>query len=224
MLAAQRRRRIQELLRERSSISVKELGELLGVSEMTIRRDLRLLRSRDLQVAEAALTGESTAVEKTAETELSPETPLADRANMAYASTLVTHGQGRGVVTGTGDQTEIGRISEMISAAPDLETPLTRKMAAFSHKLLIAILGLAAVVVALGLWRREPLDEILSSAIALAVGAIPEGLPAAVTVTLAIGVARMARRRAIIRKLPAVETLGSTTVICSDKTGTLTQN
>ncbi|HEY9173500.1 MAG TPA: cation-transporting P-type ATPase [Verrucomicrobiae bacterium] len=186
--------------------------------------DLRLLATRDLQVAEAALTGESTAVEKTAETELSPETPLADRANMAYASTLVTYGQGRGVVTGTGDHTEIGRISEMISAAPDLETPLTRKMAAFSHKLLIAILGLAAVVVALGLWRREPLDEILSSAIALAVGAIPEGLPAAVTVTLAIGVARMARRRAIIRKLPAVETLGSTTVICSDKTGTLTQN
>lgn len=186
--------------------------------------DLRLVATRDLQVAEAALTGESTAVEKTAETQLSPDTPLADRVNMAYASTLVTYGQGRGVVTGTGDHTEIGRISEMISAAPDLETPLTRKMAAFSHKLLIAILGLAAVVVALGLWRREPLDDILSSAIALAVGAIPEGLPAAVTVTLAIGVARMARRRAIIRKLPAVETLGSTTVICSDKTGTLTQN
>ena len=186
--------------------------------------DLRLVATRDLQVAEAALTGESTAVEKTAGAELSPDTPLADRANMTYASTLVTFGQGRGVVTGTGDHTEIGRISEMISAAPDLETPLTRKMAVFGHKLLVAILGLAAVVVALGLWRREPLDEIVSSAIALAVGAIPEGLPAAVTVTLAIGVARMARRRAIIRKLPAVETLGSTTVICSDKTGTLTQN
>lgn len=186
--------------------------------------DLRLVTTRDLQVAEAALTGESTAVEKTAETELSPETPLADRANMVYASTLVTYGQGRGVVTGTGDDTEIGRISEMISAAPDLDTPLTRKMAVFGQRLLIAILGLAAVVVALGLWRREPLDDIVSSAIALAVGAIPEGLPAAVTVTLAIGVARMARRRAIIRQLPAVETLGSTTVICSDKTGTLTQN
>ena len=186
--------------------------------------DLRLVSTRDLQVAEAALTGESTAVEKTAATELSPDTPLADRANMAYASTLVTYGQGRGVVTGTGDHTEIGRISEMISAAPSLETPLTRKMAAFSHKLLFAILGLAAGVFILGLWRGEPLEEIVSSAIALAVGAIPEGLPAAVTVTLAIGVARMARRRAIIRKLPAVETLGSTTVICSDKTGTLTQN
>jgi Ca2+-transporting ATPase len=186
--------------------------------------DLRLVATRDLQVAEAALTGESTAVEKIAEAQLPPETLLADRANMAYASTLVTFGQGRGVVVATGDHTEIGRISEMISAAPSLETPLTRKMAAFGQKLLILILGLAALVLAVGLARDERLDEIVSSAIALAVGAIPEGLPAAVTVTLAIGVARMARRRAIIRKLPAVETLGSTTVICSDKTGTLTQN
>jgi len=186
--------------------------------------DLRLVATRDLQLAEAALTGESTSVAKAAEVQLAPETLLADRANMAYASTLVTYGQGRGVVVATGDHTEIGRISEMISAAPSLETPLTRKMAAFGHKLLILILGLAAVVLTVGLARGEPLEEIVSSAIALAVGAIPEGLPAAVTVTLAIGVARMARRRAIIRKLPAVETLGSTTVICSDKTGTLTQN
>ncbi|HNQ91006.1 MAG TPA: HAD-IC family P-type ATPase [Verrucomicrobiota bacterium] len=186
--------------------------------------DLRLVATRDLQVAEAALTGESTSVEKTAEAQLGPETLLADRANMVYASTLVTYGQGRGVVVATGDHTEIGRISEMISAAPDLETPLTRKMAAFSHWLLLLILGLAAVVLMVGLVRGERLEDIASSAIALAVGAIPEGLPAAVTVTLAIGVARMARRRAIIRKLPAVETLGSTTVICSDKTGTLTQN
>ena len=186
--------------------------------------DLRLVGTRDLQVAEAALTGESTSVEKTAEAQLAPETLLADRANMVYASTLVTYGQGRGVVVATGDHTEIGRISEMISAAPSLETPLTRKMAAFGHKLLVLILGLAAVVLAIGWARGERLEDMVSSAIALAVGAIPEGLPAAVTVTLAIGVARMAKRRAIIRKLPAVETLGSTTVICSDKTGTLTQN
>jgi len=186
--------------------------------------DLRMVFTRDLQVAEAALTGESTSVEKTAETELAAETLLADRANMAYASTLVTYGQGRGIVTGTGDHTEIGRISEMISTAGSLETPLTRKIQVFGHKLLILILGLAALVVAVGFWRGESLDEIVSSAIALAVGAIPEGLPAAVTVTLAIGVSRMARRRVIIRKLTAVETLGSTTVICSDKTGTLTQN
>ncbi len=186
--------------------------------------DLRLVATRDLHIAEAALTGESTSVEKNADLQLAADTSLADRANMAYASTLVTSGQGRGVVTGTGDHTEIGRISEMISAARSLETPLTRKIRAFGHKLLVLILGLAGLVVALGLWRRESLDEILSSAIALAVGAIPEGLPVAVTVTLAIGVSRMARRRAIIRRLPAVETLGSTTVICSDKTGTLTQN
>ncbi|MCU0452824.1 MAG: cation-transporting P-type ATPase [Bacteroidetes bacterium] len=186
--------------------------------------DLRLVITRDLQVAEAALTGESTSVAKTAEAQLTQETLLSDRANMVYASTLVTYGQGRGVVVGTGDHTEIGRISEMISAAPSLETPLTRKMTAFSHKLLIVILGLSALVLAIGLARGEAVVEIVSAAIALTVGAIPEGLPAAVTVTMAIGVARMAKRRAIIRKLPAVETLGSTTVICSDKTGTLTQN
>ncbi len=186
--------------------------------------DLRLVATRNLQIAEATLTGESTSVEKAADAQLAPETVLADRTNMAYASTLVTYGQGRGVVVATGEHTEIGRISDLIAAAPSLETPLTRKMARFGHKLLILILGLAAVVLAVGLLRGERWDEIIGSAIALAVGAIPEGLPAAVTVTLAIGVARMAKRRAIIRKLPAVETLGSTTVICSDKTGTLTQN
>ena len=200
-------------------------GDLVALaSGDKVPADLRLVFTRDLQVAEAALTGESTAVGKTADVQLSPDTVLADRANMAYASTLVTYGQAKGIVTSTGDQTEIGLISEMISAVPSLETPLTRKMAAFSSKLLVLILGLAAIVVVVGLLRGESLQEIVSAAIALAVGAIPEGLPAAVTVTLAIGVARMARRRAIIRKLPAVETLGSTTVICSDKTGTLTQN
>ena len=186
--------------------------------------DLRLTATRDLQVAEAALTGESTAVEKNAAHQSAPDTPLADRVNMAYASTLVTYGQGRGLVAAIGDHTEIGRISELISGAQDLETPLTRKMKGFGQKLLLLILAFAAVVAALGVWHSQSADEIVSAAIALAVGAIPEGLPAAVTVTLAIGVARMARRRAIIRKLPAVETLGGTTVICTDKTGTLTQN
>jgi len=200
-------------------------GDLVALSSGDkVPADLRLVTTRDLQIAEAALTGESTAVEKSAEAQLTPDAILADRANMAYASTLVTYGQGRGIVIGTGDNTEIGRISEMISAAPTLETPLTKKMAAFSHKLLIVILAITALVIAVGLARGESLDSVVSSAIALAVGAIPEGLPAAVTVTLAIGVARMAKRRAIIRKLPAVETLGSATVICSDKTGTLTQN
>ncbi len=201
------------------------VGDLLQLSSGDrVPADVRLIHSRDLQVAESALTGESTSVSKSADQVLPPETPLADRINMAYASTLVTYGQARGVVVATGDHTEIGRISGMIATAPSLETPLTRKMAAFGKRLLVIILGLAAIVVALGWARGESLDAIVSSAIALAVGAIPEGLPAAVTVTLAIGVSRLAKRRAIVRKLPAVETLGSTTVICSDKTGTLTQN
>ena len=186
--------------------------------------DLRLIRSRDLQVAEAALTGESAPVEKLADVLLAPDTPLAERRNMAYASTLVTYGQATGIVTATGDNTEVGRISQLLSEAHDLQTPLTRKMATFSQIVLYAILALAAVTFGVGVWRGQAAGDTFYAAIALAVAMIPEGLPAALTVTLAIGVSRMARRRAIIRKLPAVETLGSTTIICSDKTGTLTQN
>ncbi len=185
--------------------------------------DLRLLRSRDLQIDESALTGESVPVEKKV-VELQRETALAERRNMSYASTLVTYGQGRGVVVAIGAKTEVGRISELISTADILRTPLTRKIAKFSRLLLVIIMLLAAVTFAVGVWRGQSKFEMFMAAVALAVGAIPEGLPAAVTITLAIGVARMAGRRAIIRKLPAVETLGSTTVICSDKTGTLTVN
>jgi cation-transporting ATPase F len=186
--------------------------------------DLRLIRSRDLQVAEAALTGESAPVEKSVDALLPPETVLAERRNMAYASTLVTYGQAAGVVVAIGDHTEVGLISKLILEAQELQTPLTRKIAAFSRIVLYAILALAAVTFVIGVSRGQPMIDTLYGAIALAVAMIPEGLPAALTVTLAIGVSRMARRRAIIRKLPAVETLGSTTVICSDKTGTLTQN
>ena len=185
--------------------------------------DLRLLRLRELQVDESALTGESLPVEKELR-QLDRDTLLADRSNMVYASCLVTHGHGTGIVSATGDQTEIGHISQMISSAQDLATPLTRKIAHFSQLLLYVILFLSGITVAIGLLRGQPLFDMFMAAVALAVGAIPEGLPAAVTVTLAIGVARMAKRRAIIRKLTAVETLGSTTVICSDKTGTLTEN
>lgn len=185
--------------------------------------DLRLLSLRDLQVDESALTGESLPVEK-AEGQLGREIALAERKNMVYSSSMVTYGQATGIVVATGDQTEIGRISELISSAQDLATPLTQKIAHFSHVLLYTILGLAAVTVAVGLLRGQSFFDIFMAAVALAVGAIPEGLPAAVTITLAIGVSRMAKRKAIIRKLPAVETLGSTTVICSDKTGTLTEN
>ncbi|MDP2902859.1 MAG: cation-transporting P-type ATPase [Methylovulum sp.] len=185
--------------------------------------DLRLLQSRELQIDESALTGESVPVEKQLAT-LSEDTVLADRHNMAYSSTLVTYGSGLGIVVEVGDRTEIGRINSLLSSTIELETPLTKKISQFSRLLLWVILALAAVTFAVGVWRGQPLLDMFMAAVALAVGAIPEGLPAALTITLAIGVSRMAKRNAIIRKLPAVETLGSTTVICSDKTGTLTQN
>jgi cation-transporting P-type ATPase F len=185
--------------------------------------DLRLIKLRDLQIDESALTGESVPVKKNTPS-LPPDTVLADRRNMAYSSSLVTYGTGVGMVVETGDRTEIGRINQMIAEATELETPLTHKIRQFSHLLMWFILGLALLTFLAG-WLRgqEPIDTFIAS-IALAVAAIPEGLPVAVTITLAIGVARMAKRHVIIRKLPAVETLGGTTIICSDKTGTLTQN
>jgi cation-transporting P-type ATPase F len=185
--------------------------------------DLRLLSVRELQVDESALTGESVPVQK-AVAQLEEETLLAERTNMAYGSSMVTSGHGTGIVVATADHTEVGHISRLISSAQDMATPLTRKIARFSHILLYAILLLSVITVVVGLLRGQPLFDMFMAAVALAVGAIPEGLPAAVTITLAIGVSRMARRRAIIRQLTAVETLGSTTVICSDKTGTLTEN
>lgn len=185
--------------------------------------DLRLFQVRNLQIDESALTGESVAVEKK-EGDLQKDTTLGDRSNMAFAGTLVTYGQAAGVVCLTGDQTEIGSIAKLTSEVTNLSTPLTKKIAHFSQLLLYVILGLAVLTFIVGVSRGNSVIEMFMASVALAVGAIPEGLPAAVTITLAIGVSRMARRRAIIRKLPAVETLGSTTVICSDKTGTLTEN
>ena len=185
--------------------------------------DIRLLRQSELHVDESALTGESLPVFKD-EVALPEGTPVADRRNMAYSGTLVTAGSGAGVVVATGAETEIGQIHRLVGAAEVLATPLTAKLATFSKILTVAILVLAAATFAVGLLRRQDAADTFIAAVALAVGAIPEGLPAAVTITLAIGVARMAKRRAVIRRLPAVETLGSTTVICSDKTGTLTEN
>lgn len=185
--------------------------------------DMRLYQCRDLQIDESTLTGESLPVQKAIEA-LPQGTSLADRSNLAFSSTLVTYGQGRGVVIATGNQSEVGQISDLVSTADVMQTPLTKKIASFSRLLLVIILLLAGLTFALGTLRGERAFDMFMAAVALAVGAIPEGLPAAVTITLAIGVKRMARRRAIIRKLPAVETLGSTTVICSDKTGTLTVN
>ena len=185
--------------------------------------DLRLFEVRSLQVEEAALTGESVPAHKNVEA-LPSDTVLGDRKNLAFAGTLVTYGQAEGIVSSTGDRTETGRIATMISEAVNLSTPLTRKIAEFSRLLLYVILGLAVLMFVVGVLHGERASAMFMAAVAMAVGAIPEGLPAAVTITMAIGVARMAKRHAIIRKLPAVETLGSTTVICSDKTGTLTEN
>ena len=211
---------------QRRSIPATELtvGDLVLLqSGDKVPADLRLLQIRELKVDESALTGESVPVEKQLAM-LSADTALADRLNMAYSSTLVTYGSGLGIVVEIGDSTEIGRINSLLSTTIELETPLTKKISQFSKLLLWVIMGLAAVTFAVGVWREQPLLDMFMASVALAVGAIPEGLPAALTITLAIGVSRMAKRNAIIRKLSAVETLGSTTIICSDKTGTLTQN
>jgi Ca2+-transporting ATPase len=185
--------------------------------------DLRLLSVRNLQVDESALTGESVPVEKRLGS-LAEDTPLADRQNMAYAGSFVTFGQGAGVVVAIGNQTQTGRISELVEKGGSLQTPLTRKFEEFSLMLLRIILSLAGLTFLVGLVQGQGVASVFEAAVALAVSAIPEGLPTVVTVTLAIGVSRMAKRHAITRKLPAVETLGSATVICSDKTGTLTEN
>ena len=185
--------------------------------------DLRILEASNLHVDESALTGESLPVAKE-EDPVEEDAPLADRKGNAYAGTMVVSGRGEGVVWATGDATETGRIARLISEAEDLDTPLTRKIKAFGKALLWVILALAVLTFSIGMLRGEPPFQMFLAAVALAVAAIPEGLPAAVTIVLAIGVNRMAKRRAIIRKLPAVETLGGTTVICSDKTGTLTEN
>lgn len=189
-----------------------------------IPADLRLFKIKNLQINEALLTGESTPIEKNLEI-FSPETPVSDRSNLAFSGTLVTAGHGTGIVVGTGENTEIGRISELLTEIQPLATPLLHKMAKFSRWLSIAILSVAASIFLFGIFvRGYPFETMLMTAVAIAVAAIPEGLPVILTITLAIGIQRMARRHAIIRRLPAVETLGSVTVICTDKTGTLTRN
>jgi len=186
--------------------------------------DLRLFRVNSLQIQESALTGESVAVEKDISS-LAPETVLADRFCMAHSGTLVTYGQGLGMVIATGSKTELGRISDMISDVDQLTTPLLGKMAQFGRWLTAAILVIATLTVAFGVLIHDyTMTQMFMAAVGLAVAAIPEGLPAIMTITLAIGVQRMARRKAIVRRLPAVETLGEVNVVCSDKTGTLTRN
>ncbi len=185
--------------------------------------DVRLLRARDLRVDESTLTGESLPVAKEAAA-VPVEAPLAERSGMAFAGSFITAGQGLALVVATADATEVGLLSTVLREQVNLSTPLTRQFARFSATMLRVILVLALLTFLVGLLRGREAIEMFDGAVALAVGAIPEELPAIVTITLAIGVNRMARRNAIIRRLPAVEALGSTTVICSDKTGTLTQN
>ncbi len=200
-------------------------GDLVALqSGDKVPADLRLLRAKGVEIEEAALTGESVPVEK-GTAPLTAETVLADRRCMAYSGTLVTHGQGTGIVVATGAATEIGRISAMVADVQQLTTPLLRQMAQFGRWLTLAILVIAALSFAFGVWIRDySAAEMFLASVGLAVAAIPEGLPAIMTITLAIGVQRMAGRNAIIRRLPAVETLGTVGVICSDKTGTLTRN
>lgn len=186
--------------------------------------DLRLFESRGLRVEEALLTGESVATEKTAEV-VDAAAPLGDRTSMAFSGTMVSYGAGKGYVVGTGVDTEIGRISGLLSHIDTLTTPLVHQMNVLARYQSIIIVVFAVLIFAFGYTVHDyPLNELFVAVVGLMVAAIPEGLPAILTVTLAIGVQSMARRHAIVRRLPAIETLGSVSVICSDKTGTLTRN
>ncbi|MCX8085466.1 MAG: cation-transporting P-type ATPase [Rhodocyclaceae bacterium] len=217
------------VLREgrRQEIDAAELvpGDIVFLaSGDKVPADLRLLEARNLRIEEAALTGEAEPVEKSPAA-VAEHAPLGDRTGMAYSGTLVVFGQGKGVVVATGDATEIGRIGRMLAEVKGVETPLLRQMAGFGRWLTAGILLLAGFALAFGmLVHDQPAGEMFLAAVGLAVAAIPEGLPAIMTITLAIGVQRMAGRNAIIRRMPAVETLGAVTTICSDKTGTLTKN
>ncbi|BCO31552.1 cation-transporting P-type ATPase [Thiohalobacter sp. COW1] len=212
---------------QRRTVPAEELvpGDLVFLQAGDkVPADLRLLRTHNLRIDEALLTGESVAVDKQTAA-VGAEADLGDRSCMAFSGTLVAFGQGRGLVVGTGADTQIGRISTLLEEVETLTTPLLRDIGVFGRWLSLAILVLAGFTFAFGYWVRDYafLDTFLA-AVSLAVAAIPEGLPAIMTITLAIGVQRMAARNAIIRRLPAVETLGSVATICTDKTGTLTRN
>jgi calcium-translocating P-type ATPase len=194
----------------------------LGPGER-VPADARVIRARALEVDEAPLTGESLPVGKRP-APVAEDAAVADRVSMAHGGTLVTSGTGIAVVVSTGERTELGRISELMRRTQRVETPLTRGLAGVARTLTALICVVAVALLAIALARGYPFVEAVLAAVSLAVAAIPEGLPAIVTIALAVGVQRMANRRAVVRRLPAVETLGSTTVICTDKTGTLTQN
>ncbi len=200
-------------------------GDILIISAGDlVAADCRLITSNNLTIDESSLTGESMAVEKEADVILDEFAPLGDRKNIILASTSVIGGKGAAIVTGTGMNTEVGHIANMLLTDEDEQTPLQKKLADTGKTLGIAALGICLVIFIIGLFRHLPPFDMFMTAVSLAVAAIPEGLPAIVTIMLAIGVMRMSKHNAIIRNLPSVETLGSASVICSDKTGTLTQN
>ena len=206
-----------------SSIDLVPGDIVLLESGSKVPADMRLFESTDLRVDESMLTGESVSTLKNIALQ-EQDITLNDRDNMTYSGTYVTYGRAKGIVVATAENTELGKIAYLIEETSSMDTPLTKKIASFSKLLLYIILTLSTFTFAIGILRDNSAVETFMASVALAVGAIPEGLPAAVTITLAIGVSRMASKNAIIRKLPAVETLGSVTTICSDKTGTLTQN
>ena len=189
-----------------------------------VAADVRLFRTFGLKTQEAALTGESTPVEKDADQGFGRDSPIADRANMVFMGTSAVAGKGRGVVAATGMATELGRIAGFLTTEEREPTPLQKRLAELGRVLIVACLVLVAIIFVLQLLRGEALVHTFLMAVSLAVAAVPEGLPAVVTIALALGLQRMVKRNALIRRLASVETLGSVTVICSDKTGTLTRN
>ncbi|MCO8128499.1 HAD-IC family P-type ATPase [Acidimicrobiia bacterium EGI L10123] len=199
-------------------------GDVVGIEAgEQVPADLRVLEAEELRVDEAGLTGENEPVTKAVEP-VAAETPLAERTSMLYTGTTVAAGRGRGVVVATGRSTEMGRISDLAESADDTKAPLQEGLSRLSRQLAIAVVVGAIALLALGVLRGLETDEAIEVAVALAIAVVPEGLPAVATLTLAVGMRRMAAGNALVRRLPAVETLGSTTVICSDKTGTLTRN
>ena len=197
-------------------------GDVIALEAgQSVPADARIVTSSELRVDEAPLTGESVPVEKSADA-APVDAPLPERPGMLFKGTTVLAGAARAVVTGTGMETELGRIGGLVADIPDERTPLELRLDALGRRLVWVALGAGAAVAALGLLQGAALAKVIETAIALAIAAVPEGLPAVATIALAVGVRRMARRQALVRRLPSVETLGSVTVICTDKTGTLT--